>query len=79
MHESDGVEGELLKIRPMKLTYHLDDETISLYEPHTTNSGHLQAIIGCCLMSHNNTRLFRVECLLVKRLDESIDVSAKII
>ncbi|KAI6209224.1 Uncharacterized domain DM10 and Protein of unknown function DUF1126 repeat-containing protein [Aphelenchoides besseyi] len=42
LNETDGVEGELLKIRPMKLTYHLDDETISLFEPHSTNSGHLQ-------------------------------------
>uniref|UniRef100_A0A914CDT3 DM10 domain-containing protein n=1 Tax=Acrobeloides nanus TaxID=290746 RepID=A0A914CDT3_9BILA len=42
LNESDGDQGELLKIRPMRLTYHLDDETISLHEPHTENSGHLQ-------------------------------------
>ncbi|KAI6191484.1 Uncharacterized domain DM10 and Protein of unknown function DUF1126 repeat-containing protein [Aphelenchoides bicaudatus] len=42
LNESDGEGGELLKIRPMKLTYHLDDDTISLYEPHSTNSGHIQ-------------------------------------
>uniref|UniRef100_A0A914QDJ0 DM10 domain-containing protein n=1 Tax=Panagrolaimus davidi TaxID=227884 RepID=A0A914QDJ0_9BILA len=42
LNETDGEEGELLKIRPMKLIYHLDDETMSLTEPFSDNSGHLQ-------------------------------------
>ncbi|KAI1712114.1 DUF1126 PH-like domain-containing protein [Ditylenchus destructor] len=42
LNDSDGEQGELLKIRPMKLIYHLDDETISLNEPYMENSGHVQ-------------------------------------
>jgi hypothetical protein len=42
LNESDGDQGELLKIRPMKVTYHLDDDTVSLFEPNTMNSGHIQ-------------------------------------
>lgn len=51
LNESDGEQGELLKIRPMKLTYHLDDETVSLHEPHTDNSGHIQARLLSVKMS----------------------------
>ncbi|CEF68732.1 Uncharacterised domain DM10 and Protein of unknown function DUF1126 repeat-containing protein [Strongyloides ratti] len=40
--ESDGLYREFLKIRPMKLLYHLDDSTFTLYEPKTNNSGYLQ-------------------------------------
>lgn len=42
LNETDGEEGDLLKIRPMKLSFHLDDETFSLFEPQTRNSGHVQ-------------------------------------
>ncbi|KAE9548882.1 hypothetical protein FO519_007907 [Halicephalobus sp. NKZ332] len=42
LNETDGEHGELLKIRPMKLIYHLDDETFSLTEPFSDNSGHMQ-------------------------------------
>uniref|UniRef100_A0A7E4VHE4 EF-hand domain-containing protein 1 n=1 Tax=Panagrellus redivivus TaxID=6233 RepID=A0A7E4VHE4_PANRE len=43
LNETDGQDnGELLKIRPMKLVYHLDDETMTLTEPFSDNSGHLQ-------------------------------------
>lgn len=42
MNETDGNQGELLKIRPMKVTYHLDEDTISLFEPYSENSGHIQ-------------------------------------
>uniref|UniRef100_A0A0K0DVN4 DM10 domain-containing protein n=1 Tax=Strongyloides stercoralis TaxID=6248 RepID=A0A0K0DVN4_STRER len=43
--ESDGLYREFLKIRPMKLLYHLDDSSFTLYEPKTKNSGYLQGPI----------------------------------
>uniref|UniRef100_A0A0N5B863 Exported protein n=1 Tax=Strongyloides papillosus TaxID=174720 RepID=A0A0N5B863_STREA len=43
--ESDGFYKEFLKIRPMKLLYHLDDSSFTLYEPKTKNSGYLQGPI----------------------------------
>uniref|UniRef100_A0AC35UIM7 DM10 domain-containing protein n=1 Tax=Rhabditophanes sp. KR3021 TaxID=114890 RepID=A0AC35UIM7_9BILA len=41
-NESDGPYQELLKIREMKLIYHLDDDSFSLFEKKTNNSGYIQ-------------------------------------
>jgi hypothetical protein len=74
LNESDGEGGELLKIRPMKVTYHLDDDTISLFEPHSTNSGHIQVN----WLQFALTSQYRVECSQGKKSQDTTNALAKI-
>lgn len=63
-----------MKVRPMKVTYHLDDDTISLFEPHSTNSGHIQVNFKYRVF---NFCYFRVECSIDKKFLEMIGVLEK--